>query len=319
VGGSGLQLLWAACRQLMRHWRVSDAELRAMGTCWGRDVQKKFLAARSVHLWWHPPAGRVTAFYNETCVEKTTIGSYFMACGFDGGYFGIQDSPDNVPGTRRVLFSVWDAGSELNQGCDDPSRVVDTDRVSILHAGAHLHVQRFGGEGTGAQCLDDATSWELGSQVRFLVLHAGTPQGRTCYAAFVDVGAGWRHQASLSVSCGKAFKGFYSFIEDFRRDVASVDEERRAHFGPAWFRLPDGTWEAARAASFTASGAEWERPDNIDTGQGGAGIRTLATGGALAGSEKLGSKFELTPGLCGPPSTLPEFPQWFHESCTQTW
>ena len=51
------------------------------------------------------------AFYNEVTIPKDAdpIYSYYMACGFARGYFGIQV---NSPTERRVIFSVWDAGKE---------------------------------------------------------------------------------------------------------------------------------------------------------------------------------------------------------------
>src|SRR3954470_23725122 len=60
-------------------------------------------AARSVHL--HYPAPDADAFYNELTVERSVPGSYFMACGFRHGYFGIQELSG---GRKVVLFSVWD-------------------------------------------------------------------------------------------------------------------------------------------------------------------------------------------------------------------
>src|SRR6187455_689110 len=44
-------------------------------------------AARSVHLWWSAPEG--TDFYNEARIQESTPGSYFMACGWNTGYFGV--------------------------------------------------------------------------------------------------------------------------------------------------------------------------------------------------------------------------------------
>src|SRR3712207_16221 len=60
-------------------------------------------AARSVHL--HYPAPEADAFYNEMTVEQSVPGSYFMACGFRHGYFGIQELSR---GRKVVIFSVWD-------------------------------------------------------------------------------------------------------------------------------------------------------------------------------------------------------------------
>src|SRR5262249_59696880 len=74
----------------------------------------EFRAARSVHLGYSAPEGLL--FYNEVVVEKSVNGSYFMACGWNTGYFGIQqlDGSDD----KVVLFSVWDP----TKG-DDPDAV----------------------------------------------------------------------------------------------------------------------------------------------------------------------------------------------------
>src|SRR5262249_31424982 len=74
----------------------------------------EFRTARSVHLGYSAPEGLL--FYNEVVVEKSVNGSYFMACGWNTGYFGIQqlDGSDD----KVVLFSVWDP----TKG-DDPDAV----------------------------------------------------------------------------------------------------------------------------------------------------------------------------------------------------
>ena len=56
---------------------------------------KVYKAARSVHLWFQTQESTdapMAAYYNECVVRKHTPGSFFMACGFDGGYFGVQDN-----------------------------------------------------------------------------------------------------------------------------------------------------------------------------------------------------------------------------------
>ena len=60
-------------------------------------------AARSVHLFY--TAAEADWFYNELTVEQSTPGTYFMACGFSHGYFGMQELTN---GKKVVLFSVWD-------------------------------------------------------------------------------------------------------------------------------------------------------------------------------------------------------------------
>jgi len=260
-----------------------------------------------VHLWWKPgDEDGIIAFYNEVRVSKSTTGTYFMACGFDGGYFGIQEMLD---GSKRVLFSVWDKSSEMYQGKDDPRLVAPKDRVEVLHQATDVEVKRFGGEGTGAQCLDDVTGWDVEFVVRFVVECRKTSSGRTCYAAFVcpNSDGRWKHLATYRVAGGKPFRGFYSFVEDFRRDYASTLTEREAMFGPAWFRDGAHVWHPALQAGFTGSSASWERPDNIDTWEGpDLGTRVLATGGdRFAGEGKLRSFTELEPGSDEHLATVP--------------
>ena len=67
------------------------------------DESLKDIACRSVHLGYPTPEG--VAFYNEMTVEQSADGTYFMACGWGKGYFGIQEL---ASGKKLVLFSVWD-------------------------------------------------------------------------------------------------------------------------------------------------------------------------------------------------------------------
>ncbi len=78
-------------------------------------------AARSVHLGWTAPDA--DWFCLEMTVQESVPGSYFMACGWNTGYFGIQELSE---GRKVVIFSVWDP----TQG-DDPKQVKAEDRVEL--------------------------------------------------------------------------------------------------------------------------------------------------------------------------------------------
>ena len=66
----------------------------------GADDAPPPKAARSVHLSYiAPPA---TAFYGEVTVEKSVPDSYFQVCGFNGGYFGIQEHEEGKK-SRHLL------------------------------------------------------------------------------------------------------------------------------------------------------------------------------------------------------------------------
>ena len=66
--------------------------------------------AASVHLVY--PVDRdakVEAFYCEMTGLEDPVWTYYMACGWHRGYFGMQV---NSPTERRIIFSVWDSGNE---------------------------------------------------------------------------------------------------------------------------------------------------------------------------------------------------------------
>jgi hypothetical protein len=256
-------------------------------------------AARSVHLGYEGRDGEL--FYNEVAVQRSVNGSYFMVCGWSSGYFGMQqlDSPTN----KVVLFSVWDPTTG-----DDASQVPLEQRVEVLHQAEGARVKRFGGEGTGGQCFW-AYQWETNEVCRFLV--AAEPQGeKTAYSGwfFDNHAKAWRHLVTFRTrDSSRGLRGLYSFVEDFRRDGASVHEERRAQFGNGWLRRSNGQWSALTRARFTASSADWEAKENIDAGWS-AGNFYLATGGNIVRSRDLNSWLEIPAFKGSAPDDLPKHP-----------
>ncbi len=254
-------------------------------------------AARSVHLHFAAPDGDL--FYNEVIVEQTTGGSYFMACGWNAGYFGMQQlgSPTN----KVVIFSVWDP----TKG-DDANKVPLEQRVELLHEGAGAKIKRFGGEGTGGQCLWPYL-WKTNETCRFAV-RATVEGDKTSYAGWFFDGSAktWRHLVTFRTRTGgKPIRGYYSFIEDFRRDGKSINEVRRANFGNGWVRDLNGKWVSLHHATFTASSAEWEAKENIDAGIAAEKFY-LATGGSTMRTRELGKAIELSSSTAWLVPALPE-------------
>ena len=262
-----------------------------------RAAEPAYRAARSVHLSYPAPDGIL--FYNELVVEQSTPGSYFMACGWNTGYFGIQELGD---GRKVILFSVWDPTSG-----DDPGAVKPEDRVEVLFSAPEARIRRFGGEGTGGQCMMELP-WRIGENVRVLV-RAAVEGDKTAFAGYVFLPgppAQWKQLVTFRTRTGgQHLRGCYSFIEDFRRDGASVQDIRRARFGPGWVKSAAGEWVWLRRARFTASSARWEAKENIDT-RLADGRFALATGGAITSTTALGSTLELPPEPAPlPPADLP--------------
>ncbi|MBM3458110.1 MAG: DUF3472 domain-containing protein, partial [Armatimonadetes bacterium] len=243
-------------------------------------------AARSVHLGY--PAPDSTAFTIEMVVRESVPGSYFMAAGWNTGYFGIQELADR---RKVILFSVWDP----TKG-DDPTAVRPGERVECLFQDPDVRIRRFGGEGTGGQCMGNFP-WEPGETYRFLV-EAAVEGQKTAYTGSVArIGPGgepraWRKLVTFRTRTGGLLlKGLYSFVEDFRRDTRSATERRRAQFGGGWARSAAGDWVSLARARFTASGAEWEAKETINSGREGRWF-FLETGGATRQSVPLRTVLE---------------------------
>jgi hypothetical protein len=246
------------------------------------DETLKGKACRSVHLAYTAEKG--AAFYNEVSVERSAPGTYFCACGWDKGYFGMQE----LDGGKKVLiFSVWDS----NQ--NDPKAVGEEKRVKLLHKDEKVRIGRFGGEGTGGQSFLDY-DWKTGETYRFLVA-ANVNGERTEYAGyfFVPEEKAWKHLVTFStITGGRALSGYYSFVEDFKRDGVSATRPREARFGNAWVKTIDGRWDAVVKARFTA---DRNPVTNIDAGVRGDRF-FLVTGGATENKgTKLNGSIDLPP------------------------
>lgn len=240
--------------------------------------EKKPRAARSVHLWYSAPDA--TIFYNEVTVEESYPGSYFCVCGFNHGYFGIQELTRS--GKKVVIFSVWDPGKQNN-----PNAVEQEKRVKVLHQGEGVSISRFGNEGTGGKSMF-GYQWKIGQTYKCLV--KATVEGdKTTYAAYfyLNESQQWKHLASFqTITKGDNLKGYYSFVEDFYRNRVSAMKRRKARYGNGWVHTVSGDWLALTRARFTAD----RTPTlNIDAGVVDNAF-FLATGGDTKNHLPLRSK-----------------------------
>ena len=130
--------------------------------------------ASSVHLGYEVPreaADEVEWFYIELTPRTDPLYTYYMATGFDRGYFGMQV---NSKGERRVIFSVWDSGNEAK----DRGKVAADDRVTLVAKGRDVVTNDFGNEGTGGHS-HLVVPWKLGGTFRFLLRAQTDPAAKT--------------------------------------------------------------------------------------------------------------------------------------------
>lgn len=203
--------------------------------------------AASVHILWPIPEGEQGEwFYNEIIGRTEPLYTYYMACGFRRGYFGMQV---NSPTERRVIFSIWDSGNEAV----DRNKVQDENRVRLLAKGKDVYADSFGHEGTGGHS-HLVKDWRVGEPQKFLV-HAAPEGNTTVYTGYFK-GAhdnDWSLIASFRApKDGHYLSGLYSFIEDFGGEYGYLT--RRAEFGPAWLRTKEGKWLPLSTGKFSHDG-----------------------------------------------------------------
>jgi hypothetical protein len=226
--------------------------------------------APSVHLS-YPIAkdAKVEWFYNEVTAKTDPLWTYYMACGWHRGYFGVQV---NSPTERRIIFSVWDSGREPT----DRSRVGEDDKVKLLAKGDGVVAESFGNEGTGGHS-HLVYHWKTGGTYRFLVSAQpdGTATVYSGYFYFPERRAWGLIARFRAPKDGAYLHGLYSFDEDF--SSANGQRKRLAEFGRQWTKAPDGAWTELTHAIFTHTGKDVR----TDYDAGAVGKRFYLRGGGF--------------------------------------
>jgi len=201
----------------------------------------------STHLNYQIPTDKdVSYYYNEVTVTKGNdiIGSYFMANGFSGGYFGMQVNSENE---RRILFSVWSPFQT-----DNPKEIPADHQIKLLKKGEGVHTGEFGNEGAGGQSYLQY-NWKAGNTYKFLLKGEPTANNYTNYTAwfFAPEAGVWKLIASFSrPQTNSWLKGFHSFLENFSPKQGIF--ERKVYFGNQWVVDKDGNWYEVNGARFSA-------------------------------------------------------------------
>lgn len=242
--------------------------------------------AASVHLSYKPEGNPdIAMFYNEVTAVKDPLATYYMACGFSRGYFGMQV---NSPTERRIIFSVWDSGA--GGDAKDRSTVDEANQTQLVAKGEGVEAGVFGNEGTGGHS-HLVYNWKTGEPQKFVV--AVKPEGDfTTYSGlfFHPEKKAWMLIASFKAPHdGKWLRGLYSFNEDFGGKNSYL--QRKALFGPQWICDSKGQWSEITKATFSHDGTG--KADRLDRFMGVEnGKFFLSNGGFVDGFTKYGEPFE---------------------------
>ncbi|MEB0263354.1 MULTISPECIES: DUF3472 domain-containing protein [unclassified Mucilaginibacter] len=203
----------------------------------------------SVHLRYGIPdsiKNQVKWFYNEITVPQKmdVVGSYFMADGFNGGYFGMQV---NSATERRVLFSVWSPFTT-----DDPKSIPDSLLIKLLSKGPTVHGGEFGDEGSGGQSYLQYP-WQAGKTYAFLLeAEPNATKNATTYTAWFKEKSSntWLLIASfLRPKTNRYLNDLYSFVENFEPD--NGDKTRMAYFTNQWLGNTQAHFYATGNVTYT--------------------------------------------------------------------
>lgn len=258
-----------------------------------------YLSSPSVHLagWKSTATGAPTTasydwIYEEVMLptESDLIGTYTMSLGALSGYMGIQV---NSTTDHSIIFSTWDNGTT------DGGKTLSVDSMAAhVDWNADLMTpNRFGGEGSGVQCLLHGQLWHPGTYIRFLSNARTTTKTYTklvngvstqvirpvtLVTAWFDAndGKGWQYIATLRHPHGaQLFDSWYSFLENY--NWPSGQMQRRSYYrngfahkkiGNKWFHCnklgsmsnTDGGDQAGARTDF-GHGQVTDKPGMSDT------------------------------------------------------
>lgn len=244
--------------------------------------------AASVHLAYPTPGlTNITKFYCEVTGLEDPLWTFYMACGWHRGYFGMQVIS---PTERRIIFSVWDSGEEaVNR-----DKVRAEDRVTLMGKGEGVYSGDFGNEGTGGHS-HLKFMWKTGEKQKFLMTAKPVDTTHTIYAGYY-----FRPDQKrwMLISSWKAPKeggyprGLHSFSENFVGDNGHL--VRKALYGNQWVQTADGKWTELLVATFSHDGTG--KADRIDRFMGiENGQFFLSHGGFVSGYSQFGDKFNRPP------------------------
>lgn len=244
--------------------------------------------AASVHLAYPVSTNQqVAGFYCEITAQEDPVHTYYMACGWHRGYFGMQV---NSATERRIIFSVWDSGNEAV----DRQKVQTQDRVTLIAKGDKVFSGDFGNEGTGGHSHLKYL-WKTPQTQKFFVSATPVDATHTVYSGFYfhpDRNTWMLISSWKAPKEGGYMRGLYSFSENFWGSTGHL--RRKALFGNQWIKSSDGTWAELTTATFSHDPTG--KSDRIDRFMGleGDGF-FLSHGGYVEGFTKYGTPFTRPP------------------------
>lgn len=228
-------------------------------------------------------------FYNEVTVNEgeDPFGTYAMAIGFSGGYFGMQVNSETE---RKLLFSIWSPFVT-----DNPDEIPEEKRILLRAKHKNMYTGEFGGEGSGGQSYMNY-NWVSGQTYKFLIHICPSNEypGKTeftAYFLFPESGKFELLASFLRPETVTYIKGPHSFLESFS-DYNGY-KFRKAYYGNQWAYTKGGKWHKIDSMVLTAD-MTGRRDNRSDFGGGAENERFyLCNCGFFNGNAKLDVKYSV--------------------------
>ena len=212
-------------------------------------------AAPSMHLTYYFPSSDAILKMQKIKITQTAPTSYFEVNSFNGGYSGLQQTPDVSFGNFYIFIaSLWDkntAGGVYSAvEYRDPTTFID----------------RFGGEGDGCKTINPY-GWSTDTWYN-IVQRAWLLNGKLFIASFInDLSTNkWFHTSTLSVPYSGTYLQSYNdaFLENWDGSNSNHDGRfvREAFYKDLWNLNISGTWEKNTSAYFSANDSQADKNRN---------------------------------------------------------
>lgn len=213
-------------------------------------------AAPSQHLVYSFPNDAVLKM-GKIKITNTAKTEYFSVLNYDGGYMGLQDTPDLRYGTSNIMLaSLWDKNTATNN------------LAFYSYLDSKTVASRFGGEGDGQKTLNPY-HWSINTWYN-MVIRSWKENGKIYIANFVqDLSTGkWLHTSTIGreASAGYLGSGSGTFLENWVGDNPSYDGKfhRKALLKDNWNLSVNNVWEKSSSRYFSANDNDAARNGQFD-------------------------------------------------------
>ncbi|WP_165806673.1 DUF3472 domain-containing protein [Chitinophaga parva] len=205
-------------------------------------------AAPSEHIFFTFPSDAVAKIHRIK-ITQSAYTEYFSVHNYNGGYNGLQQTPDSSHGSSHTLLaSLWDPNTSGGI------------YSSVYYAAPNTYTGRFGGEGDGWQSINPY-NWVLNTWYT-VAIRSWKAAGNLYIATFIQSSGNnqWFLTSILSEPAPSGYLGSGNdcFLENWDGSNANWDGrfKRKAFFKDCWNMDVNGNWTKHSARTFSANAGD---------------------------------------------------------------